>query len=625
MRYQLIVRLVHFSLFFSVLVLVFNFLFLESIAANQNEVNERRGIDNICLKYDNITKTIIVCDDNVEIPTIFSFFNNSNILESIGNKEWLLKSNILVLENGTLIIDGSKSKVIKIASNYSSNIPYSITSRGNLIVDNTRITSWNSTSDSQPVVSSPETVRPYILTFWDSSGKTNITNSYLENLGYKGYLGTDGITYFSGKGSLISNNTISGNYLGLHLMNNVSDIAIENNDISKSNFEAIKLDTKTNNIKVFDNTIHENNLHAISCLRGCNSVDIKNNLLENNIGIGILVDKQAKKIIIENNKIKSNTMGIMIAESEDNSINNNIIDKNGNGIFLKKTGGNLITKNNITASNNYGINIYSNSSLNTIENNNIRKSMNSGINIADYETKNNKFVGNVIEGGLNHGIKLDRTFKNNFESNLVDKNKYVDYYIKLSKDSILMNTYFNKTSILFFDKKSNLKIVNMDNKLLDGNNITNVAYPNNNTVIMLPIKNFTKLTTIDMYVIPNLSHVNISSINNDFSINKDYKKWNAVFAEPKMQTKFIVEGLDSGSQFLLKTNETVSELVSVDKRNNIQFSFINDGLSYIFKIEATKTPMLITILILSVLIGVSAGIFFLLRRKRMIKDNNIKR
>ena len=595
------------------------------MAVNQNEVNEQSGRDNICMKYDNITKTIIVCDDNVEIPTIFSFFNNSNILESIGNKEWLLRSNILVLENGTLIIDGSKSKVIKIASNYSSNIPYSITSRGNLIIDNTRITSWNSTSDSQPVVSSPETVRPYILTFWDSSGKTNITNSYLENLGYKGYLGTEGITYFSGKGSLISNNTISGNYLGLHLVNNVSDIAIENNDISKSNFEGIKLDTKTNNIKVFDNTIHENNLHAIACLRGCNSVDIKNNVLENNIGIGILVDKQAKKVIIESNKIKSNTMGIMIAESEDNSINNNIIDKNGNGIFLKKTGRNLITKNNITGSNNYGINIYSNSSLNTIENNIIRKSMNSGINIADYATKNNKFVGNVIEGGLNHGIRLDRTFKNNFESNVVDKNKNVDYYIKLSKDSILMNTYFNNTSILFFDKKSNLKIVNMDNKLLDGNNVTNIASPNNNTVIILPIKNFTKLTTIDMYVVPNLSHVNISSINNDFSKNKDYKKWNAVFAEPKMQTKFIVEGFDSGSQFFLKTNETVSELVSVDKRNNIQFSFINDGLSYIFKIEATKTPMLITILILSILIGVSAGIFLFLRRKRMIKDNNIKR
>ena len=595
------------------------------MAASEKEVNDQRGIDNICLKYDNITKTIIVCDDNVEIPTIFSFFNNSNILESIGNKEWLLRSNILVLENGTLIIDGSKSKVIKIASNYSSNIPYSITSRGNLIIDNTRITSWNSTSDSQPVVSSPETVRPYILTFWDSSGKTNITNSYLENLGYKGYIGTEGITYFSGKGSLISNNTISGNYLGLHLMNNVSDIAIENNEISKSNFEGIKLDTKTNNIKIFDNTIHENNLHAIACLRGCNSVDIKNNVLENNIGIGILVDKQAKKVIIENNKINSNTMGIMIAESEDNSINNNIIDKNGNGIFLKKTGRNLITKNNITGSNNYGINIYSNSSLNTIENNIIRKSMNSGINIADYATKNNKFVGNVIESGLNHGIRLDRTFKNNFESNVVDKNKNVDYYIKLSKDSILMNTYFNNTSILFFDKKSNLRIVNTDNKLLDGNNVTNIEYPNNNTVVILPIKNFTKLTTIDMYVVPNLSHVNISSINNDFSKNKDYKKWNAAFAEPKMQTKFIVEGFDSGSQFLLKTNETVSELVSVDKRNNIQFSFVNDGLSYIFKIEATKTPMLITILILSILIGLSAGIFFLLRRKRMVRDNNIKR
>ena len=41
--------------------------------------------DDICLRYENITKTIVVCNGTVDILTINDFFNNnSDILEMTG-------------------------------------------------------------------------------------------------------------------------------------------------------------------------------------------------------------------------------------------------------------------------------------------------------------------------------------------------------------------------------------------------------------------------------------------------------------------------------------------------------------------------------------------------------------
>ncbi|MDW3632040.1 MAG: right-handed parallel beta-helix repeat-containing protein, partial [Nitrososphaeraceae archaeon] len=311
--------------------------------------------DDICLRYENITKTIVVCNGTVDILTINDFFkNNSDILEMTGEKEWILKSNILILENGTLNINGMNTRLLKIDSDSSNNIAYSIISRGNLIIDNTNITSWNSTSNEIPQLISPETPRAFIWTFWNSAGKTNITNSFFENLGYKGHSGTTGITFFSGDGSIIQNNTIINNYFGLRLANEVSNVTIKNNNILRSQFDGINLDLNTNNIDILENRIYENNLHAIVCKKNCNNIKIMNNILENNIGIGILFERNSSINYVESNNIRSNTMGMMISESPENDIIMNNFVGNGNGIFLKNTKNNLINSNNITNSNNYG-------------------------------------------------------------------------------------------------------------------------------------------------------------------------------------------------------------------------------------------------------------------------------
>ena len=585
------------------------------IKGNISLINEEK---NLCIRYENITKTIVICDGVVDIPTINNFINNSDILENSREKEWILKSNILILENGTLNINGLNTRLLKIDSDYSNNIAYSIISRGNLVIDNTNITSWNSTKNNIPDFRTPETPRAYIWTFWNAAGKTNISNSFLENLGYKSHSGTTGITFFSGNGSLIQNNTINGNYFGLQLANEISNVTINNNKISKSQFDGIHLESKTNNIKIINNRIHDNNLHAIVCKKGCNDIEIKSNILENHIGIGVLLERNTSKNYVEGNNLRNNTMGMMISESQENDIISNKLDKNGNGIFLKNTKYNFIDSNNITNSNNYGINIFNNSTNNIVQGNSIKKSMNSGINVADYGTYNNKLIRNNIVEGPNYGLKLERTSNNILDNNIIEKNQNDDFFIRQSKDNKIINSNFNYTAFLLNDKKSNIIITDTKNRIIDGNNITNTVYKQNNTIILNSNNNFTKLKTTDIFVIPQSSYVNITKINYDLVKNKEYKRIDLVYPKLGIETKFILGGFSPGNQVLIKANKEIKDLISIDNNNNstTEFTFKNDQLSYRLEFELTTTPILITIIILSILILVSIGIFFLIRKKR---------
>lgn len=604
---------------------------IKNHTTNFSEVDNKRlennSIDNkkdLCLRYENITKTIVICNGVVDIPTINDFLNNSNILERSGEKEWVLKGNILILENGTLNINGLDTHLLKIDSDYSNDVAYSIISRGNLIIDNTNITSWNSTKNSIPDFTTPDTPRAYIWTFWNTAGKTNISNSFLGNLGFKSHSGTTGITFFSGNDSLIKNNTIQNNYIGLYFSNAISNVTITNNTISKSQSDGIVLDSKTNNIKIVNNKISENNLHAIVCKKGCNNIEIKNNTLENNIGIGILLEKNTGNNNVVVNNLQSNTMGLMISESQKNDIVSNRFDKNGNGIFLKSAKLNFIDLNNITNSNNYGINIYSNSTDNIIQENNIKKSLNSGINIADYGTNKNKLIDNSVVAGSNYGVKLDRTAGNILENNIIEKNQNDDFFIRQSKDNKIINSNFNYTAFLLSDKKSNIMITDTKNRIIDGNNITNTVYKLNNTIILDSNNNFTKLKTTDISVIPQSSYVNITKIVGDFIHNKGYKRIDLVYPELGIDTKFILGGFHPGNQVLVKANKEIKDLISIDSNNNstTEFTLKNDQLSYRIEFELTTTPILITIIILSILILIAIGIFFLVKKKRKREVSN---
>ena len=251
--------------------------------------------------------------------------------------------------------------------------------------------------------------------------------------------------------------------------------------------------------------------------------------------------------------------------------------------------------------------------------------MNSGINIADYGTNNNKLVNNNIVEGPNFGLRLDRTSNNILEDNVIENNENDDFFIRQSKDNKILNSYFNYTAFLLNDKKSNMIITDTLNKIIDGNNITNTVYKQNNTIILTPNNNFTKLNTIDLSVKPESSYVNITRVNYDLEKNKEYKRIDLVYPELGIDTKFILGGFNPGSQVLVKVNKEIKDLITIGNNNSTtEFNLKNDQLSYRLEFELTTTPILITIIILSILILISISIFLIVRRKRRNREINKK-
>jgi parallel beta-helix repeat protein len=110
------------------------------------------------------------------------------------------------------------------------------------------------------------------------TGHMNITNSNISGLGFKSLKDTWGITYYSGSGSIIKNNTISSNFRGLHLAGNVSNILVANNTIQNSSQHGLDLH-RANDIKILEYYVSSNFEHGIFCTRECEKILIKSNYI----------------------------------------------------------------------------------------------------------------------------------------------------------------------------------------------------------------------------------------------------------------------------------------------------------------------------------------------------------
>lgn len=125
---------------------------------------------------------------------------NNNTALSVSGTEFLLNSNIYVNDTTTtLYINNTDTSWLKI--NSTGNFSYYINVNGSLYINNTKITSWN-TTNSDVVTSTGSTVRGYIR--YGQYGNTStgvklangtITNSYIGYLGY-GTLYNEGISFW---------------------------------------------------------------------------------------------------------------------------------------------------------------------------------------------------------------------------------------------------------------------------------------------------------------------------------------------------------------------------------------------------------------------------------------------
>jgi parallel beta-helix repeat protein len=598
------------------------------IMPNSGPTGQNSIVPSDCVNYDNHTRTINICSGNLSLTKVSSILNNPSILKRTSAKNWFLNANILVRGvNATLFINSTDTDWLKINSTAGTAYSISVRGRGNLVIDHTKITSWNSTSNTVTNLKSGTEPRRAFLVVSSTGGHMNITNSVLSYLGYVTFTksggdngATTGIAYYGGNGSIIKNNIISFNHRGFY-SSRVSNITIENNRVY-NNFEyGLDPHTGTTDIKIYSNSIYNNGAHGLICSQLCKNIIIEKNIVYNNKGHGIDLDQLISMSSVKDNTIYNNTYaGIAKWNSYNNVASHNVVYNNTFGIILTENShDNIIKANIIKNSSRYGIYLYDNSSKNKFLGNTILNSGTNGIYLQDNNTKYNSFIKNKVTGGKHIGIQFFNSSDNTLVDNTIYNNADYNYFSKSnSTNNIIADTKFDNTVLRFFDNSSNFILKNTDNRIISNNKkIGNIVYPTNTTLFLNPSHKNIILDTSDMIVIPSSNHVNISSSADDFNTDQKYKKWLELDSDPSVTTKYIVGGFIPNTPIMIKVNGSFWNAYTSNSSGYI--NFVYDGGKVVrFEAEANNKPVMATIAVLgSLTMGLVAFFIIKKRRKKM--------
>lgn len=293
-----------------------------------------------------------------------SFFNETS------PGEWILRTNLYVGKNVVLVLDGSEMNYLKLKSDDEKYV-WIRSEGGNILISNTKITSWNEKTNSPDFVY--KDVRSYITA--KNSGRMDILNSELAYLGFEGkpkrggpFGGSYGISWKIKNGSLgenlltgvVANNRIHDNYFGIYTFG-ATGMVIKDNEIFNNVNYGIDPHDDSNNFLISGNKVYENGNHGIILSKRCFGNQIINNVSFNNRLHGIMLDRDSNRNVIEQNRIYGNHDGIAVFESRENVILGNVIYENEQGIRLSRfSSGNIMERNSIYANGN-ALHVYDNS------------------------------------------------------------------------------------------------------------------------------------------------------------------------------------------------------------------------------------------------------------------------
>lgn len=571
-----------------------------------------------CVFYDLPSRTINICGGVVSLDTINKILRDRSLLNNTIDKIWLLNANILVLEGATLTISSNDTKWLKINSTFPTDAN-SIISRGNLIINDTKISSWNTTRNQETALRNFNTPRGYIALLQGASGQMNITNSNLTHLGFNGGQGTWGVSYYSGDGSIIENNNLSLNFRPLYFGQNASNIRASGNTINDNMQNGITIYGSWN-INVSDNKIRNNGLQGIACLFRCDTVSIKSNDINNNARDGIRLDKNTINSLLHYNQIHDNKQsGISIRNSSFNTITSNILSNNRVGIALSQSSfKNLLYNNTAQNCSLYGMYFQSNSSSNKIEKNVLQNSRNGGIAVND--AKYNTFSENMVTGNSDFGLRFRSASGNIMIDNIVlDNPPYNYYFASSSKFNTFKDTVFDNSPVRFYDNTSNAYIENTDNMLTTNNKeIPTRVYTTNTTLLLIPTTSKNILVdSLDMAVIPSKNHLKVSSFSQDFDTNTNHKKWIETSTDPEIESTYIIGGFKPNAQIAIEINGTFWNAYTSNDTGHIAFLYDKgsrqNGLTSQFEAYPSNRASISAVVLLGVMVAISAG-FLLVRR-----------
>lgn len=308
-----------------------------------------------CITYNSEEKVITITCKSATLTDINNQLKDPDVLhKETTDGVWLLNAGIAIEQGATLYINSTDTSWMKIAADGQT--AYSILVSGSLKFDSVKVTSWNPNTNDYELTNDSDrngedtqigTPRPYMRIEEEATGTTDITNSEIAYLGYEaGYgAGRTGLRYEGGEGSVIKGNNIHNMWFGFY-SKGVGGMVIEDNHIHHNGHYGLDPHTGTHDMIIRNNTVHDNGSTGIICSLDCYNITIENNKVYNNTKYGIMFSRNMTDSVARYNVVSNEDNGIVISESHNNEVYNNIVSDSGSGIDIDEDSFENVVYNN---------------------------------------------------------------------------------------------------------------------------------------------------------------------------------------------------------------------------------------------------------------------------------------
>jgi parallel beta-helix repeat protein len=309
--------------------------------------------ESVCTEYDQTDNTINVkC--NSTIQDIAQTMNDQNIVENLGNGEYVLNATLKVADGVTFEMNSSKAggnlQYLKIVGG-NGIIVY-----GKILIDGIKITSWNISSNDVIAQNMNGSARRGYIQFAASEG-SQITNSEFGYLGgvEPGLRGFDLLGEGDGEPShdmVIRGSKFHDMWIGFY-SNGAYNITVDGNEYYNNIKYTVDPHTVTHDMNITNNYVHHNRI-GIICSLDCYNILIEGNDVLHNTEYGIFFSRNMHDSIARNNHVYNSTTGIMVSESSNNQIYNNTIEgvtSHGIHLFNPALPDDGLTENNLVYNN----------------------------------------------------------------------------------------------------------------------------------------------------------------------------------------------------------------------------------------------------------------------------------
>jgi poly(beta-D-mannuronate) C5 epimerase len=312
--------------------------------------------ESVCIHHDQTENTINV-NCNSSFPAVAQATNNPEIIQGLGNGEYLLNATLEVADGVTFEMNSSDAggdnlQYLKVAG-ANGIIVY-----GKILIDGVKITSWNISSNDVISQDMNGSTRRGYIQFAASEGSRIINSEF----GYLGDVepGRRGFDLLGDEDEeepshdmVIRGSKFHDMWMAFY-SNGAYNIVIDGNEYYNNIKYTVDPHSATHHMNITNNYVHHNRI-GIICSLDCYNILIEGNVIQHNTEYGIFFSRNMTNSIARNNNVYNSSTGIMVSESPDNQIYNNTIERASsygirlfNPVFPDDGGG---TENNLVYNN----------------------------------------------------------------------------------------------------------------------------------------------------------------------------------------------------------------------------------------------------------------------------------